>query len=32
MGALLGLTEAKNEGIKEITLVMDSELVIKQLQ
>lgn len=32
MGAILGLEAAKNLGVTEVHLVMDSELVIKQLQ
>jgi len=32
IGAMLGLLAAQKEGIKEIHLVMDSELVIRQLQ
>lgn len=32
MGAILGLTEALKHWITEVTLIMDSELVIKQLQ
>ncbi len=32
MGAILGLTATKQLGATEVHLVMDSELVIKQLQ
>ena len=32
MGAILGLMEARKLGITDIHLIMDSELVIKQLQ
>lgn len=32
LGALLGLSAAKKRGATEVHLIMDSELVIKQLQ
>ncbi len=32
MGAILGLTATKKLGATEVHLIMDSELVIKQLQ
>jgi len=32
IGAMLGLQAAQKQGIQEVHLIMDSELVIRQLQ